>query len=309
MAASDRRRGILLPITVTILGLAAIGVIEDIPVRHSIEHKLTVASTNALAKAGVTVEGVSFSGRDGTVRVDSAAGGAQALAVVKAVDGVRVVRVIVTGEPSTTPVTSSPTPTVSLTAIPSGSASASPAPSASAPSSSAPAPSGSPSAAPAPSGTASAAPSATPTAPGKPSPSASSGAGSPGGGTGTGSGATLAQVQAKLNALGEVTFASGSSALTGHDRVILGQVARIMAANPRIAIRVQGNTDSTGSAAANLTMSRRRAQAVASALHALGVPTSRMTIVAYGETRPLVPNDSPGHRAMNRRVDFLATEV
>ncbi len=96
MAAADRRRGIVLPIAVTILGLAAIGVVEDIPVRHSIEHKLTAASTDALAKAGVTVDGVSFTGRDGTVRVDSAAVGDRALAVVRHVDGVRVVHVVLT---------------------------------------------------------------------------------------------------------------------------------------------------------------------------------------------------------------------
>jgi hypothetical protein len=90
MTASDRRRGIVLPIAVTILGLAAIGVVEDLPVRHSIEQKLTSASNQALAKAGVTVDGVSFTGRDGTVRVDSAADGDRALAIVRNVNGVRV---------------------------------------------------------------------------------------------------------------------------------------------------------------------------------------------------------------------------
>jgi outer membrane protein OmpA-like peptidoglycan-associated protein len=306
MAVRDGRRGIVLPIVVAILGLAAIGVVEDIPVRHSIEHKLTVASTNALAKAGVTVDGVSFTGRDGTVRVDSTADGAQAYAIVSNVNGVRVVRVIVTGAPGGTtppPVTPTPTPSVSMTAVPSGPATPSPtaAPTDSAPAPSAPAtptPTASPSSA-TPSATTS--PATSPTTTPTPKPTAKP--------TAPPGGATPAQVQAQLNALGAVTFATGSTTLTSHDKAVIASVARILKANPHVAIRVQGNTDSTGSAAFNLTMSRNRAQTVVNALHALGIATNRMTIVANGESRPLVPNDTPARRSMNRRVDFLATTV
>ena len=86
---------------------------------------------------------------------------------------------------------------------------------------------------------------------------------------------------------------------------MLAQVAAILAANPRVSVRVQGDTDSTGPAAFNLTMSRWRAQAVADELHRLGIATNRMIIIGYGETKPLAPNDHPHGRAINRRVDFL----
>lgn len=293
MTASDRRRRVVLPIAVTILGLAAIGVVEDIPVRHSIEQKLTKASNTALANAGVTVQGVSFTGRDGTVRVDSAAVGNQALAIVSHVNGVRVVRVVLTtGSPLTaapipTP-TTTPYVTLTLTVIPSGSPSDASSPSA------APEPSASP--VPLPSPSASPSMPATPT----PTPTPSS--------TGS-SGSSVAAVQSQLNTLGKIKFAPGSYTLDGADLQIVAHVAAVLKANPTVAIRIEGNTDSIGSASSNLRLSRNRAQAVANALRALGVAPGRMTVIAYGETKPLVPNDTAAHREINRRVDFVAAGI
>jgi outer membrane protein OmpA-like peptidoglycan-associated protein len=39
-------------------------------------------------------------------------------------------------------------------------------------------------------------------------------------------------------------------------------------------------------------------------LIAQGIDRNRLTSKGYGETRPLVPNDSDEHRAANRRVEF-----
>jgi outer membrane protein OmpA-like peptidoglycan-associated protein len=280
--ADEPKRGVVLPIAVTLVGLAAIGVAEDIPVRHSIEHTLTASSSAALRSAGVPFSNVRFVGRDGTVTVPSSAAGAQAYGVVKHVNGVRVVDVVVVGQPSNggTTITASPTPQVSVTAEPSSSTSVggssgavggTPSPSASAGTGATPAPS------------------ATPT----PSPSPSPGQ-------------ATTSVQTQLNTLGEITFASGSTALTTRDKAIVAKVAAILTANPSVDIRLQGDTDSIGPAAFNLTVSRLRAHAVADALHALGVATNRMTVVGYGETQPKAPNTTAHNRAINRRVDIRA---
>jgi outer membrane protein OmpA-like peptidoglycan-associated protein len=69
-------------------------------------------------------------------------------------------------------------------------------------------------------------------------------------------------------------------------------------------IIIQGHTDSSGSNAVNQPLSQRRADHVRDFLAANGVPTSRMTAIGYGSSRPAVPNDTPENRALNRRVQM-----
>jgi outer membrane protein OmpA-like peptidoglycan-associated protein len=298
MSTVDGRRGIVLPIAVTIVGLAAIGIAEDLPTRHSIEHKLTDSSTDALRQAGIGQTGVSFVGRDGTVHVASAADADRALAVVEHVNGVRVARVIVAlGSGPTSPiVTPSATPSVTITATPSE-----------APSSAAPVPSAAPSAATSPTPGASSAPSVPPASPSTSAPSAPSASPPTSASPPPGGSTSLGQVQAQLGSLREITFATGSAILSARDKAIVKQVAAILTKAPDVRIRIQGDTDSSGPAAFNLMLSRSRANAVFTALRGLGVAPDRMTVVGYGETKPKVPNNSPENRAINRRVDFAAS--
>ena len=77
-------------------------------------------------------------------------------------------------------------------------------------------------------------------------------------------------------------------------------------------MRVTGYTDSRGSDAYNLGLSRRRAAAVTAALHAeLGTDAPRLSTRGRGEADPVAPNakpdgtDSPRGRARNRRVEVV----
>ena len=75
-------------------------------------------------------------------------------------------------------------------------------------------------------------------------------------------------------------------------------------------ISLAGHTDSGGSDEANLRASRARAENVAAWLIARGVPDERITIIAFGEQNPLVPNARPDGspdelaRRKNRRVEL-----
>lgn len=69
-------------------------------------------------------------------------------------------------------------------------------------------------------------------------------------------------------------------------------------------IIIQGHTDSTGSDSLNQALSERRAGHVLDFLSANGVPTSRMSSVGYGSSRPVAPNDTEANRALNRRVQL-----
>ena len=74
---------------------------------------------------------------------------------------------------------------------------------------------------------------------------------------------------------------------------------------PDAALTILGHTDSTGTDAYNIDLSRRRALAVMAMLAGDGVDPEQMTTVAIGDHQPVAPNDTPEGRALNRRVEFL----
>lgn len=80
------------------------------------------------------------------------------------------------------------------------------------------------------------------------------------------------------------------------------------------AVRVEGHTDNvpihTDRFPSNWELSIARAVSVVKYFAGSGkIDPQRLSAVGYGDTRPLVPNDSPVNRSRNRRVEIvLATE-
>ncbi len=69
---------------------------------------------------------------------------------------------------------------------------------------------------------------------------------------------------------------------------------------------IEGHTDDVGTPEYNMALSWRRADSVVQYLEkVLHIPPARMSAVGYGETRPLVPNDSELGKRMNRRIDAV----
>jgi OOP family OmpA-OmpF porin len=89
---------------------------------------------------------------------------------------------------------------------------------------------------------------------------------------------------------------------------ILDAVRDVLVANPKIQIQVQGHTDNVGLASYNLTLSGQRADAVRGYLVAHGIEAPRLVSKGFGMNQPLVPNNTEGNRALNRRVQFIRTE-
>jgi outer membrane protein OmpA-like peptidoglycan-associated protein len=104
---------------------------------------------------------------------------------------------------------------------------------------------------------------------------------------------------------GSVLFATGQSILLPIAEDRLDQVARALADDPGAAIVVEGHTDSTGLAAANEDLSRRRAEAVRDYLIAHGVDRERIRAVGLASSRPIADNRTPEGRANNRRVEIV----
>jgi len=101
-----------------------------------------------------------------------------------------------------------------------------------------------------------------------------------------------------------LNFASGESRVRAEFRGLLDKIARAASVFPRSQIIVEGHTDSYGGDVSNLSLSRRRAEAVSEYLSSeFGVPAFRISAVGYGETRPIANNETGAGRARNRRID------
>lgn len=74
---------------------------------------------------------------------------------------------------------------------------------------------------------------------------------------------------------------------------------------PQWTLKLSGHTDNTGSAAFNINLSKKRAEAVKNYLVAQGIDPKRITTEGLGSTKPIASNDTPQGREANRRVEFL----
>ena len=73
-------------------------------------------------------------------------------------------------------------------------------------------------------------------------------------------------------------------------------------------LEIQGHTDDKGSDDYNMKLSQGRADAVKNYLITKGVLLDTITAKGFGESVPLVPNDSDANREKNRRVEFKITK-
>lgn len=101
-----------------------------------------------------------------------------------------------------------------------------------------------------------------------------------------------------------VNFETGSANLTANSRYELDNLVKGLNDFPNISIEVAGHTDNVGDAASNQTLSAQRAASVAKYLTDRGISAGRLRPRGYGDTKPLVPNDSDENRAKNRRTEF-----
>ena len=102
-----------------------------------------------------------------------------------------------------------------------------------------------------------------------------------------------------------VTFATGSAALSDQARNALATASETLVQYPDTTLTINGHTDNTGNDAINEPLSRNRALAVADYLQSRGVNGSRLTTAGYGSRHPIASNATAEGRAQNRRVEIL----
>lgn len=112
-----------------------------------------------------------------------------------------------------------------------------------------------------------------------------------------------------LNMPNNVTFDTGSSNLKPAGANTLVGVAMVLKEYPKTAVNVVGYTDSTGTRARNMTLSKQRAESVASALITQGVSAGRVRIAGMGPDNPVASNATENGRAQNRRVEITLSPL
>jgi len=104
----------------------------------------------------------------------------------------------------------------------------------------------------------------------------------------------------------QIQFTPGSDEIMPGSFFLLDKLGELMTSFGGTVLRVEGNTDSTGSQTGNLTLSERRAISVRNYItkNFPNIQASRFQTIGRGSTNPIAPNESEAGRQMNRRTDI-----
>jgi peptidoglycan-associated lipoprotein len=102
----------------------------------------------------------------------------------------------------------------------------------------------------------------------------------------------------------DIYFDFDSSALLPTAQETLSKKADYMLHNPDQSVTIEGNCDERGTAAYNMALGERRADAAKAFLVNLGVNADKITTISYGEEKPVDPGHNEEAWAKNRRDHF-----
>jgi len=99
-------------------------------------------------------------------------------------------------------------------------------------------------------------------------------------------------------------FEFGSDELTTESRALTRQILQVVKTRPNPDVIVVGHTDTTGSAASNDELGRKRATIVRNLLVAAGLDASAVDVTSHGEGDPLIQTPDETYEPRNRRVEI-----
>jgi NitT/TauT family transport system substrate-binding protein len=111
----------------------------------------------------------------------------------------------------------------------------------------------------------------------------------------------------------QIQFTPGSDEIMSGSYFLLDKLGELMTSFGGTILRIEGNTDSTGSQTANLSLSEKRAISVRNYItkNFPNIKPERFQTIGKGASNPVAPNDTEAGRQMNRRTDIkvvLTTE-
>ncbi len=108
---------------------------------------------------------------------------------------------------------------------------------------------------------------------------------------------------------GDVPFGYDSYAIDGAARQVLERNAQTLQDRPELKVTLEGHCDERGTVEYNMALGAERARAVKNELMALGISSSRLDTISYGEEVPLDPGHDESAWEQNRRVHFSASGI
>ena len=107
-------------------------------------------------------------------------------------------------------------------------------------------------------------------------------------------------------ALYGIYFDTNKAVIKPASKPTLEQIAKLLQSKPKLSVYIVGHTDDQGTYAYNMTLSRKRAAAVATALiNSYHVARSRLHTAGVGFLSPVGSNATEAGRALNRRVELV----
>ena len=102
-----------------------------------------------------------------------------------------------------------------------------------------------------------------------------------------------------------VYFSYDSAEMDAAGQRVIEQFADYLNARASAKVRLEGHTDARGSREYNIGLGERRAETVRNALLGRGVKETQISLLSYGEERPVDPRQAEDAYARNRRVEFI----
>lgn len=115
---------------------------------------------------------------------------------------------------------------------------------------------------------------------------------------------TVSKVKAILSRAREIKFEGASARISLVALPLIGELAEEMLKEPGLQLEVISHTAASGVPKKDMALSRRRADAIKSALVEREVPASRVTATGRGSEEPLAPNVTRSGRKLNERIEL-----